>query len=184
MVPGVGVGVFREQYGGVVSQRLHSGHALLAALFADGRECAARPVRGTAVARVGGLCVVGTSPHSVRAALDWMPGRVLVLADGGLDPQCLASVAHSAHLDTLSAIVVLADGGADLGPLGRVDSAVPVVLVPRESDQQWVRRAVRLVVEVRAGDPESVDLRTHQPPRPRRGGSASIILGTPGTVRH
>jgi hypothetical protein len=173
-----------EQYGGVASQRLHSGHALVAAIFADGRECAARPVRGTGVGKVAGLCVRGTSPQSVRGALDWMPGRVLVLADAGLDPECLTTVAHSAHLDTLSGIVVLGAEGVDLGPLGRVDSAVPVVLVPRESDQQWVRRAVRLVVEVRAGDPETVDLRTHQPPRPRRGGSASIILGSPGTVRH
>lgn len=166
------------------SQRLHSGHALMAALFADGRECAARPVRGTGVGRVSGLCVRGASPESVRAALDWMPGRVLVLDEGGLSPECLTSVARSAHLDTLSSIVVLAAEGADLGPLGRVDSAVPVVLVTRESDQVWVRRAVRLVVEVRAGDPETVDLRTHHPPRPRRGGSASIILGAPGTVRH
>ena len=168
----------------MVSQRLHSGHALLAALFVEGRECAARPVRGTGVGRVAGLCVRGTSPQSVRAALDWMPGRILVLADGGIAPDCLTSVARSAHLDTLSAIVVLAAGDADLGPLDRVECAVPVVVVPRESDQQWVRRAVRLVVEVRAGDPETVDLRTHQPPRPRRGGSASIILGSPGTVRH
>ena len=173
-----------EQYGGVVSQRLRSGHALLAALFVDGRECAARPVRGTGVGKVSGLSVRGTSPESVRAALDWMPGRILVLADGGLAPECLTSVARSAHLETLSAIVVLACEGSDLGPLGHVESAVPVVLVPRESDQQWVRRAVRLVVEVRAGDPEAIDLRVHQPPRPRRGGSASIILGSPGTVRH
>ena len=84
----------------------------------------------------------------------------------------------------LVAVVVLGTAGIDLGPLGRVESAVPVVLVPRESDQQWVRRAVRLVVEVRPGAPATVDLRTHQPPRPRRGGSASIILGSPGTVRH
>ena len=168
----------------MVSQRLHSGHVLLAALSADGRECAARPVRGTGVGRVAGLCVRGTSPQSVRAALDWMPGRVLVLVDGGLAADCLASVARSSHLDTLSGIVVLAAEGSDLGPLARVDSAVPVVLVPHESDQQWVRRAVRLVVEVRAGDPETVDLRIHQPPRPRRGGSASIMLGSPGTVRH
>jgi hypothetical protein len=168
----------------VASQPLRSGHVLLAALFADGRECAARPVRGTAVGRVSGLCVRGTSPDSVRAALDWMPGRILVLADDGLEPECLTSVARSAHHDTLAAIVVLATTGADLAPLSRVESAVPVVLVSRESDQQWVRRAVRLVVDVRAGDPATVDLRTHQPPRPRRGGSASIILGSPGTVRH
>lgn len=167
----------------MVSQRLHSGHALVAAIFADGRECAARPVRGTGVGKVAGLCVLGTSPHSVRGALDWMPGRVLVLADAGLDPECLTSVARSAHLDTLSGIVVLAEEGVDLGPLGRVESAVPVVLVPRATDQEWVRRAVRLAVEVRAGEP-TVDLRTHQPPRPRRGGSTSIILGPPGTVRH
>jgi hypothetical protein len=168
----------------VASQRLHNRHALLAALFVEGRECAAQPVRGTGVGRVAGLCVRGTSPQSVRAALDWMPGRILVLADGGITPDCLTSVARSAHLDTLSAIVVLAAGGADLGPLDRVECAVPVVIVPRESDQQWVRRAVRLVVEVRAGDPETLDLRSQQPPRPRRGGSASIILGSPGTVRH
>ena len=156
----------------------------MAALFADGRECAARPVRGTGLGRVAGLCVRGTSPQSVRGALDWMPGRVLVLADAGLDPECLTSVARSAHLDTLSGIVVLAGEGVDLGPLGRVESAVPVVLVPREADQQWVRRAVRLVVEVRAGASETLDLRTQHPPRPRRGGSTSIILGSPGTVRH
>lgn len=168
----------------MASQRLRSGHALVAALFVDGRECAARPVRGTGVGKVAGLSVRGTSPQSVRAALDWMPGRILILADAGLDPECLTSVARSVHLDTLSAIVVLAGEGSDLGPLARVQSAVPVVLVPRESDQQWVRRAVRLVVEVGAGDPETVDLRSHQPPRPRRGGSTSIILGSPGTVRH
>lgn len=168
----------------MVSQRLHSRHALLAALFVDGRECAAQPVRGTGVGRVAGLCVRGTSPQSVRAALDWMPGRILVLVDAGITTECLISVARSAQLDTLSAIVVLAAGDADLGPLDRVDCAVPVVVVPRESDQQWVRRAVRLVVEVMPGDPATVDLRTHQPPRPRRGGSESIILGTPGTVRH
>ncbi len=133
---------------------------------------------------MSGLCVRGTSPASVRAALDWMPGRVLVLADGGLAPQCLTAVARSAHLDTLSGVVVLAGEHTDLGPLARVDCAVPVVVVDRESDQEWVRRAVRLVVEVRTGEPESVDLRTHHPPRPRRGGSASIILGAPGTVRH
>ncbi|HYN55905.1 MAG TPA: hypothetical protein VES03_01790 [Motilibacterales bacterium] len=167
----------------MVSQRLHSGHALLAALFVDGRQCAATPVRGTGVGKVAGLCVRGTSAQSVRAALDWMPGRILVLADAGLSPDCLTSVARSAHLDTLAAIVVLATEGTDLGPLGRVESAVPVVLVPRESDQQWVRRAVRLMVEVRAGEP-TVDLRSDHPPRPRRGGSASIILGSPGTVRH
>ncbi len=120
----------------------------------------------------------------MRAALDWMPGRVLVLAEGGLVPECLASVARSVHLDTLAGVVVLASEGTDLGPLSRVDCAVPVVLVPHESDQQWVRRAVRLVVEVRAGDPQTVDLRAPHPPRPRRGGSSAIILGAPGTIRH
>jgi hypothetical protein len=168
----------------VISQRLHTGQSLLAALFADGRECSARPVRGTGLGRVVGLCVRGTSPQSVRGALDWMPGRVLVLADGGLAADCLTTVARSAHHDTLSGIVVLAAEATDLGPLARVESAVPMVLVPRETDQDWVRRAVRLVVEVRAGEFESLDLRTHHPPRPRRGGSASVILGEPGTVRH
>ena len=172
-----------EQYGGVVNQRLRSGHALVGVLSVDGREFAAQPVPGTGVGRVSGLCVRGTSPQSVRAALDWMPGRILVLADSGIAPECLVSVARSAHLDTLSGIVVLADGGTDLAPLSRVECAVPVVVVSRESDQERVRRAVRLVVEVHAGDPESVDLRTPSPPRPRRGGSASIVLGTPGTVR-
>lgn len=167
-----------------MAQRLRSGHSLMAVVLADGRQCMARPVRGTGIGRVSGLCVRGTSPESVRAALDWMPGRVLVLADGGLAPQALTSVARSAHLDTLSGVVVLAGQETDLGPLVRVDCAVPVVVVARESDQEWVRRAVRLVVEVRAGEPESVDLRAHHPPRPRRGGSASIVLGAPGTVRH
>lgn len=173
-----------EQDGAVIGQRLHTGQGLLAALFADGRGCAARPVRGTGLGRVSGLCVQGTSPQSVRGALDWMPGRTLVLADAGLDGSCLASVARSAHLDTLSAIVVLAGEGTDLGPLSRVDSVIPMVLVPRESDQEWVRRARRLVVEVRAGEFESLDLRSHHPPRPRRGGSTAIVLGAPGTVRH
>lgn len=134
--------------------------------------------------KVAGLCVRGTSPQSVRAALDWMPGRVLVLADEALSLPCLIAVARSAHLDSLSGIVVLAAETDLLDPLARVDSAIPVVVVHREADQQWVRRAVRLVVEVRAGEAQSIDLRSHHPPRPRRGGSTSIILGSPGTVRH
>jgi hypothetical protein len=153
-------------------------------LSIDGREFTAQPVPGTGVGRVSGLCVRGTSPQSVRAALDWMPGRILVLADSGLAANCLASVARSAHLDTLSAIVVLADPGTDLGPLSHVECLVPVVVVTRESDQERVRRALRLVVEVGPGDPGTVDLRAASPPRPRRGGSATIVLGTPGTVRN
>ncbi len=169
----------------MISQRtLHLERGLLAALFADGRECAARPVRGTGLGRVAALCVHGTSPQTVRGALDWMPGRALVLADGGLGRACLDSVARSAHLDSLSAIIVLADEGADLGPLGRVDTMVPVVLVPRVSDQEWLRRARRIVVEVQAGEIESVDVRGHHLPRPRRGSGPTVILGAPGTVRH
>lgn len=168
----------------MVSKQLRTSHDLQAVLTADGRECRARPVRGTGVGRVAGLCVRGTTPQAVRAALDWMPGRVLVLADDGLSTECLMSVARSAHLDTLSGIVVLTAETDGLGPLERVESAIPVVAVDREADQLWVRRAVRLVVEVHAGESESIDLRSHHPPRPRRGGSASIILGSPGTVRH
>ena len=167
----------------MVSEGLRGGTGLSATVVADGRECTARTVAGGGLADVTGVAVLATTAPCVADALDWMPGRVLVLADAALSGECFKAVARSTHPSTFAAIVVLGDDGLDLEPLSVAGSA-PVVIVSRPSDQARIRRAVRLGVRVGQGSPETVDLRAAHPPRPRRGGSSSINLDVPGTVGH
>ena len=167
----------------MVSEGLHGGSGLLATVCADGRECTARTVAGGGLVDVTGVAVLATTAPCVQEALGWMPGRVLVLADAALSGECLKAVARSTHPSTFAAIVVLGDDSVDVEPLSVAGSA-PVVVVSRPTDQARVRRAVRLGVRVGQGSPESVDLRAAHPPRPRRGGSSSIIHDVPGTVGH
>lgn len=165
----------------MVNQRL-PGASLSATVVADGRECTARVVAGEGVADVTGVTVLATTAPCVREALDWIPGRILVLADAALSGECLDAVASSTHHhSTFAAIVVLGDEAVDVESLSVVGST-PVVIVSRPSDQARVRRALRLGVRVGRGSPKSVDLRAAHPPRPRRGGSSSINLDVPGTV--
>ena len=167
----------------MVSEGLRGASGLSATVVADGRECTARTVAGAGRADVTGVAVLATTAPCVQDALDWMPGRVLVLADAALSGECLKAVARSTHPATFAAIVVLADDGVDVEPLSVAGSA-PVVIVSRPSDQARVRRAVRLGVRVGQASQECVDLRAAHPPRPRRGGSSVVRLEVPGTVGH
>lgn len=167
----------------MVSEGLRRATGLSATVVVDGRECTARSVAGGGPADVTGVAVIATTAPCVQDALDWMPGRILVLADAALSGECLKAVARSTHLSTFAAIVVLGEDPVDVEPLACAGSA-PVVIVSRLSDQARIRRAVRLGVRVGQGSPETADLHVAHPPRPRRGGSSSIILDVPGTVGH
>lgn len=166
----------------MVRDRLHSRRGLKAEVSADGRPCAARPLLGSGLGQALGLGVLARTGDEVREALNWMPGRILVLADDGLDVSCQQRVAHSAHLRTLVGIVVLADDETDLSHLAAVESSVPMVLVVRSHDQRSLRRAVRIGVEVRQGVPQ-VDLRPPSFPHPRHAGTHADSTA-PGTVQH
>lgn len=167
----------------MVSERLRDGTGLWAVVIADGRKCTARSLRADSTADVTGVAILATTAPCVQDALDWMPGRVLVLADAALSGECLHAVARSTHHSTFAAIVVLSDIGVDVEPIS-VGGSAPVVMVSRPSDQACIRRAVRIGVQVGQGAPAAVDLRAAHPPRPRRGGSSAIVLGVPGTVGH
>lgn len=157
-----------------------SGSGTVAAVSADGRTYDARPVDGGGIGCTTELAVLATSEADVREALDWIPGRILVLAEAALEPRTLALVVPSAHMATLSGIVLLGDDRLDLSPLTKIDAVVPVVCVEDLSDQRCVRRALRLTVDVRIGSPPLIDLRRpHRMREPR----ATISLGEPGLVR-
>ncbi len=134
--------------------------------------------------QVLGLGVLADTAAALRSALDWMPGRILVLAEEGLTAACQEQVVDSAHLSTLAGVVVLAHDEMDLTCLEQVACAIPVVRVARSHDQRCLRRAVRIGVEVRQGVPE-VDLRAHPLPIPRLGGRLAPVRAEwdpPGTV--
>ena len=173
----------RGQYGGVVRQRLKGHEQAVAVVSADGRSCSARPIDGGGLGCVAGPAVLATSELDVRTALNWMPGRILVLAEAALEPRPLGLVVPSAHMATLLGLVLLGEDDLDLSMLVDVDALVPVVSVERASDQRCVRRAVRLLVDVHADDPQLVDLRSHRPIRAHRSGAA-VRTGSPGTVKH
>ncbi|MGB7981499.1 MAG: hypothetical protein WCF36_11985 [Candidatus Nanopelagicales bacterium] len=135
---------------------------------------------GSGLGQALGLGVLARTIIAVRSALDWMPGRILVLADDGLAEACQERIAHSAHLRTLAGIVVLADDEMDLSHLAAVESSVPMVLVVRSHDQRCLRRAVRIGVEVRQGVPQ-VDLRPHRFAHSRHAG-VHADSSAPGTV--
>jgi len=167
----------------VVRRRLKGDERAIAVVTADGRSCSARPVDGGGLGCVTGPAVLATSEEDVRTALNWMPGRILVLAEAALEPRALTLVVPSAHLATLLGLVLLGEDGLDVSMLADVDSVVPVVSVERASDQRCVRRSVRLMVDVHADVPPSVDLRSHRPARAHRSG-VPLRSGSPGMVRH
>lgn len=153
----------------------------------DRRTCVARPIAGGGHGCVAGPAVLAASEADVRTALAWLPGRILVLAEDARDDVCLRLVVPSVHRATLLAVVLLGDEGVDVSALSGVNARVPVVSVDRESDQRFIRRAVRLVVDVHAESEVPVDLRhsaTARPALAHRGTDATIRLGEPGTVRH
>lgn len=152
-----------------------------ASLSVDGRWCTARPMRGSALGRVSGLAVVAETESDVLETVAWMPGRVLVLCGDAITRTSAPVVVNSAHLATFIAIVVVTDDLSDLGHMGDDGLPIPVVVVSREADQSWLRRAVRVTVGVRARPHEDVDVRGHRVERRRRVATPAIG-GVPGAV--
>ncbi len=165
----------------MVGQRRNEDGQAIAVVSADGRSCSARSVDGGGLGCVTGPAVLATSQEDVRTALNWMPGRILVLAEAALEPRALTLVVPSAHRATLVGLVLLGEEGLDESMLSDVDGVVPVVSVERASDQRCVRRAVRLMVDVHAEVRQSVDLRTHRPIRAHRS-AGWLRSGSPGMV--
>ncbi len=137
-------------------QGRHGGTVAL--VKADRRSCRALPLQGGGHGHVSAPAVLATSEADVRAALAWLPGRILVLAEGALEPVCLALVVHSVQRATLSGVVLLGEGTADTRPLAEAGGLVPIVSVDRPSDRRCVVRAARLVLDVRDETDGSVGL--------------------------
>lgn len=166
--------------------------ALQATLSAEGRSCSARAMRGTAVGSACGPAVVAEHADSLRDAAAWMPGRILVLCGDALSPQVLTSVLTGPP--SFAAVVALTGDPETLGTPADEDgdmptAAIPLVAVVREQDQLWVRRAVRLFVEVQVGTQLRLERSGPQivlprPRRPRRSGVPTLgVPGVPGAVR-
>jgi hypothetical protein len=165
---------------------------VVAAVRADGRTCAAQAVPGGGLGHPVGPAVVAACPVEVRAALDWLPGRILVLMAAALDPAELTAVVRSAHLGTIRGVVVLAQEALALYALRGIDGRVPVVRVERDSDQRCIRRATLLGIDVRAKAPpalgqkrrRTIDLRPRS--RPVHGYLPGVVArsGEPGIVAH
>lgn len=172
-----------RQYWPVPDLRLDDGAGHhTASLNVDGRAFEARPLRGSALGQATGLAVVAPTERDVLEAVAQLPGRVLILCSEAITRQTVPVVVNSAHLETFVAIVVVTDDPADLGRIAVSGVPIPIVVVSREVDREWLRRAVRVTVGVRADGQAEVDVRSHRPERRRRVPSSSS-LGAPGTVR-
>ncbi len=151
-------------------------------LAADGRQIAAVPLLASCVGSALGPAVTASTVEQVRTALDWMPGRILVLADDAMRSAGLAMVLRSAMLSTVAGVVVLVDDEGDPGVLGELPLAVPMVMVAREPDHELLRRAKLVAVEVRSGTDEVIDIRIPRPSRRRRS-TSSVSHEVSGLVR-
>jgi hypothetical protein len=155
--------------------------ALLATLSVEGRSCSARPLRGSALGSVSGLVAVAETDRALREAVTWMPGRILVLGGHALARPTLRSLLTTTEITTFVGIVALADGAADLDPLGSAPVPIPMVTVSGPIDQDRIRRAVRVTLTV---DTRPSVVAPIPPPRHhrRRRVSAPVCMGAPGTV--
>lgn len=140
-----------------------TGGTSLATLTVEGRTCAARPIPASCVGAASGLAVVADSARAARDATRWMPGRILVLTEQGLaaclDGGVLADLARWGF----AAVVLLVQDE----PAVRADwPHLPIVVVSRPQDQEHVRRAVRICVEV--VDAPTTATTVPRPRHPRR----------------
>lgn len=153
--------------------------------------CRASPVAGGGLGHASGPAVLVTCAAEIRSALDWLPGRIVILEGAALAPSILTLVVRSAQLATIRGVVLLADEAIDPAPLAAVGGCVPVVSVDRESDKRCIRRAALLGVDVHHRQPFSLDLRHRRAvdlrPRNRLGSGhqPGVVgrLGSPGEVR-
>lgn len=169
--------------GPVPDLRLHEGGGdYVASLSVDGRRFDARPLRGSALGQATGVAAVAPTDHDVLEAVSQLPGRVLILCGEAITRQTVPVVINSAQLATFVGIVVVTDDPAHLGQMGAGGLPIPVVVVSREVDREWLRRAVRVTLAVQAEQAAEVDVRAHRPDRRRRVPTSSQ-LGSPGTIR-
>ena len=158
----------------------HQVIGLHATLTAEGRTCAVRPVRGSALGRASGVAVRVGCEASLQHAATWMPGRIAVVSGSALSAACLQPYVGVSEEPLFAAVVALVDEADDLARLGTLTWAVPIVAAGRPADRVWLERAVRLVLAVAAPDlnPGSVP-----EPRHRRERRPTVTFGPPGTVR-
>jgi predicted aconitase with swiveling domain len=165
---------------GVVAQpvRHHPEPPFLATVGVEGRTCGARALPGSGRGSATGLVVFADSEDAVRDAGAWMPGRILVLSDEVGPPRVVEALIAEARATTFAAIVVLCADDA-LPLTGQASATIPVVAVSRESDQEWVRRAVRVRVTVDEAPRPPVP----SPRRRPRRVAGPVAAGMPGTIR-
>lgn len=133
------------------------GEQYRATLSAEGRACDVEPVSWSVAGSATGLVVIADSARSLQQASGWMPGRILVLTETCarldearsivVDPSALGFAGIVLLADDESALALEAASNGDVGP-DRPRTTVPVVLVSRAQDQECVRHAVRITVEV------------------------------------
>ena len=171
---------------GTVTQALgvRQGERHQATLSVEGRPCTVRPHPASGLGTASGPVVIADCTRGIEEAISWMPGRILVLTDGAADAGILIELLADPQVGGFAAIVLL-PGVVDVtsGPRQRAD--VPIVLVSRPQDQECVRRAVRITLEVHdrveqiVGIPEPRHLRRRHP-RARRSTEQGHRM--PGTI--
>ena len=122
-----------------------TGGSSLATLSVEGRACAAHPIGASAVGTASGLAVVADSAQAARDATRWMPGRILVLTERGLTACVEDGVLADLARWGFAAVVLLV---AEDPVVPAAWPHLPIVVVRRSQDQEQVRRAVRISVEV------------------------------------
>lgn len=152
--------------------------------------CPAIAVSGGGLGFATAPAILAGSAEELRAGLDWLPGRIVVIHGAALAPSVLADVVRSAHIATIRAVIVLSDQSTGLDELSAIGGCVPVVRVPRESDQRAIRRATLVGVDVHREPQRSpvarhrcvVDLRgrRHADPGRRSRAAAGPPAGRPG----
>lgn len=158
----------------------HQVVGLHATLTAEGRTCAVRPVRGSALGRASGVAVRVGCEAGLRHAATWMPGRIAVVSGSALSAACLQPYVGAPEEPLFAGVVVLVDEADDLARLGSLTSTVPIVAAGRPADRVWLERAMRIVLVVAA--PELTP-GTVPEPRHRRERRPTVTFGPPGTVR-
>ena len=124
-----------------------------ATVSVEGRECQARPLSGSAVGSATGPALLADCVGTIRDAVGWMPGRILVLADDAATRDVLDELLDAPNALGFAGVVLLAEERsapvAEEGkPLGRTTAGIPVVVVSRAQDRECVRHAIRISLDV------------------------------------
>jgi hypothetical protein len=166
----------------------HDEGVFTASLRVDGRVVHATALSGSGVGEATGLALVATSEPEVLRASCWLPGRVLVMTESAFTRRTIPVVVKGAHMATFSSLVVVSDDLRNLGHLGASGVPVPVVIVGRETEHLWMRKATRVTVSVAYREQGRLDLVEDRiidvrPERRRKAYQLGAAAATPGVVR-